>query len=536
MHSYYALWSGQVKNFTKRFLNNCAGNTGTLFAVAAVPMLLAAGSAVDYMRKNDAREALVAIVDGAVLAGAQALVDNDGNKSKAEKVATDYFNAATSAEHYPWNLKINFKARADGLAMEGKGTATLDTSVMNLVGVKDMTLYPLGATDGSSAEIGGGGGTTNLEVVLMLDTTGSMCADGSGPCSTGTKISAMKTAAKDLIDKIIWEDQSIYTARIAIVPFSTRVRVGPDGGGGAAMQELTNMPQTWSGYINDCTTGTGGGNSGSESGATWVCSGAVTYPVTNWKIKPCVSDRHSYTPEDFIYTDAKPSDDDWFNAHEGSRMPVAEGSSDGAPTTGLGHSASDPMTHWNYDETGTCYDVHENNEVMGLTNNKEALKQKVDSLVAYGSTSGVLGTNFAWVMLQPSFGTMFGADVAPASYDGVAAPGSTSPPTVRKIAILMTDGAYNTFRAWKDQDRSMLADAAVSMCGNMKDKGVEVYTVGYDLDDLSAVDKTYAEDTLEACGSSVDHFYNSLNATKLQEDFQKIANSLGGESSIRLIK
>ncbi len=71
-----------------------------------------------------------------------------------------------------------------------------------------------------------------------------MCNDGNGPCTSGTKISALKDAAKKLVDTVVWDDQSKYTSRIAIVPFSTRVRVGPDGGGASAMAAMTGLPAT----------------------------------------------------------------------------------------------------------------------------------------------------------------------------------------------------------------------------------------------------------------------------------------------------
>ena len=56
-------------------------------------------------------------------------------------------------------------------------------------------------------------GGTNVETSLMLDVTGSMCQ----PC---TKIDAVKSAAKDLIDIVVWADQSKYYSRVALAPFA----------------------------------------------------------------------------------------------------------------------------------------------------------------------------------------------------------------------------------------------------------------------------------------------------------------------------
>ena len=47
------------------------------------------------------------------------------------------------------------------------------------------------------------------------------------PC---TKIDAVKDAAKDLIDIVVWPDQSNYYSRVALAPFAEAVNVGNDAG------------------------------------------------------------------------------------------------------------------------------------------------------------------------------------------------------------------------------------------------------------------------------------------------------------------
>ncbi len=51
---------------------------------------------------------------------------------------------------------------------------------------------------------------------MMLDVTGSMA---------GQKLQDLKDAAKDLIDIVVWEDQSKFTSKVALVPFSEDVRL-----------------------------------------------------------------------------------------------------------------------------------------------------------------------------------------------------------------------------------------------------------------------------------------------------------------------
>jgi uncharacterized protein YegL len=51
----------------------------------------------------------------------------------------------------------------------------------------------------------------------MLDTTGSMA---------GNKMVALKQAAIDLVNIIVWQDQSEFTSRLAVVPFAPYVNPG----------------------------------------------------------------------------------------------------------------------------------------------------------------------------------------------------------------------------------------------------------------------------------------------------------------------
>ena len=71
----------------------------------------------------------------------------------------------------------------------------------------------------------------------------------------------------------------------------------------------------------------------------------------------------------------------------------------------------------------------------------------------------------------------------------------------------------------------------------MKAKGIEIYTVGYDLNTLPVADQASATSTLQACGSDLTHFYQSFNASQLQSDFKTIASQIAGiGDGIRLTK
>ncbi len=98
------------------------------------------------------------------------------------------------------------------------GDAALHKSCCDVVGIDEIQVFASSESDAVEADYTAGNPGGDLEIALMLDVTGSMCNDGNGPCTSGTKISALKDAAKKLVDTVVWDDQSKYTSRIAIVP------------------------------------------------------------------------------------------------------------------------------------------------------------------------------------------------------------------------------------------------------------------------------------------------------------------------------
>jgi hypothetical protein len=104
---------------------------------------------------------------------------------------------------------------------------------------------------------------------------------------------------------------------------------------------------------------------------------------------------------------------------------------------------------------------------------------------------------------------------------------------LRKVAILMSDGVFNTRRGWDNQDQQDASDDAKAVCTAMKAKGIEIYTVGFALDPLPSSERTMAEDTLKSCGSSLEHFYNTLDPAELQNAFRDIAVQLSSVSLTR---
>jgi Flp pilus assembly protein TadG len=515
----------------RRFVVSSRGNITQMMALAIVPLITAAGAATDYSRAMAARTELYAALDTAVLAGTEYLLESDGDETEALQIAEKVFNANMSDRFQFDKKNIEFKLNSKSNGIAASGEASIKTSLMAAVGISSFEILSPAVAEAAAAEAIKG--SDRAEVSLMLDVTGSMCNDGSGPCTSGTKITALKTAAANLVDKLFQVDSSGTSdqMRVALVPFSTRVRVGPDGGGASIMNDLTNLQPTWSGHYNMCTAGTGSG--ASETSGNWTCTSTEVQQVSNWKIMPCVTERY-YDASGFDLTDRAPGSDAWMNAHDGSRAPLGFDSSNGALTSGTGSSAADPTVMWNYEPNGSCADVANANQIVPLSKDKTLLKGRINGLEAYGSTGGVLGTAFSWYMLSPNW-DLWGSNSKPGSYADVAATNSSGAPKLRKIAVLMTDGGYNTSRGWKDQPLGPINTAAKDMCAAMKQKGIEIYTVGFDLDSLTADEASNAESTLQSCASDPAHYFLATNSNQLVSAFDIIATQIASVTT-RLTK
>lgn len=155
--------------------------------------------------------------------------------------------------------------------------------------------------------------------------------------------------------------------------------------------------------------------------------------------------------------------------------------------------------------------------VVPLTADAATVETAIAGLGTGGTTAGHLGTLWAEALLSPDW-----ADVFPSGRAGRAYAATAN----RKIAILMTDGLYNTFDGVSRGSAAATAsaDAALAACGAMKAKGVTVYTIGFDLGTQAA-----AKTLLTACASTVDGkaaFYDAEDAAALTAAFADITASI----------
>ncbi len=202
------LLNSRVQHFT-------AARSGTIAIIFAflVPIFFGAvGGAIDFARWYQARSQLQAAMDAAVLAAGRQLQLGGGSESNVISVGKTYLRENLRMELE--ELDVQF-AIEHGNTVVARSTSSLRTNFLAVIGIPRLEMPLLArahaAVDGKSG--------THFEVAVMLDTTGSMA---------GQKREDLKAATRDLVNILVWEDQSEYTSRVALVPFSAHVNVGRD--------------------------------------------------------------------------------------------------------------------------------------------------------------------------------------------------------------------------------------------------------------------------------------------------------------------
>jgi Putative Flp pilus-assembly TadE/G-like len=136
----------------QKFIRNQLGNTTLIFSLAAIPMLGAAGVAVDSFRAGDVRSQLDAALDGAVIAGAAA---SSNYVAEAEKFFDLNFDSRDLI-----SVERSFTFR-DNVIVTGTATAKFTPSFSSVLG------YDIMSVD-DEAEAEGMTGASNVGKLCIL--------------------------------------------------------------------------------------------------------------------------------------------------------------------------------------------------------------------------------------------------------------------------------------------------------------------------------------------------------------------------------
>jgi Flp pilus assembly protein TadG len=497
------------------FARDQHGGTAIIFGLTMFPVVFFVGVAVDFSKALTVRSQSQVALDAAALAAGRAFMTStastDTEKFAAAKTAAENYWAAAKPKSVMQAYKANGAADSGLTFIEPTG-GTTEFTVKATTWIKTPFLsaaeafkkkqapgtdpsVPVGCQDSgwrcmkvvstAGAIVATSGSNTgySIETSLMLDVTGSMGPD----YGDGKKMDDMKLAAKDLVDILVWngQDSSSTTSKIALIPFSESVNLGD------LAEEVTGLS-----------------NTGSYTSSTRVCSGSGRNRSCWWEtstntgtLRPCAMERLGPNQ----YTDEPPSaTNGWMGSHGATNAPSGYSYSGG-----IGGSSA------NYNASGTCDSGSPDTAaaMVPLSNDKDKLKTTIEALAPTGGTGGHLGTAWAWYALSPNWNGIWPSTGQAAAYNSAS---------TKKIAVLMTDGDYNTDYT-PDITSGTQSD---TLCTNMKAKGITVYTVGFQV-------SSSAQTRLQNCATSTAHYYNATSGDALKQAFRDIALKV---ASLRISK
>lgn len=588
------------------------GNVAMLWALMATVLVGTVGISVDFTRAQMIRVQMQNAADGAALAAAR---DYGATLAQRTTVSRAYFDAE-AGDYGGAAAQFSLTPLPDG-TYRVQASAPMSMSLASVISNNPWTI----AVSSDAVQSG-----VNLEVALVLDTTGSM---------SGQKIIDLRSAATNLVNTVVRAQQSPFYSKVALASFS----VGVDAGGSATQirgsvtpghsitaadwrsgsaraitaavrgtgsnRTTVTITSALHGLSNGDTvyiTGVGGitqlnntkwtvsnatvatyqvtgvsgtstfttGGSGQRC-ATTACeivvtsnshglaNGAYAYITgvngmtqinsatnTAWLVSNVTANTYAlsgtngpgggfsnYTSGGTSYCTVYGCQYERFTSQTGATRVFGVTTCVSERTGGNAFTDAAPSASpfgMNY-SVGSDNPCASPNPIMPLTTDTNALNTRISSLTAAGSTAGHIGFAWGWYLLSPNFSYLWSAPNQPASYGA---------PSTMKIAVLMTDGAFNT--SYCNGVISQTAGSgsgstsnhincnsangdsptqALAVCNAMKAQGITVYTVGFDLQgDQNAIS------LLTNCATNAQHFYDAATGADLNAAFQDIANQI----------
>ena len=395
------MWSAlfRVGSAFRRLLSANSGNVALTFAIAAVPLVGMVGVAVDFSRANYVKAKMQTALDAATLMLSKEAA-KDTNKQLQDQ-ASEYFLANFDPPGAS-NIKIDANySNNNGAVLIVDASADIPTTIASILGVKKLSINA-----SSSVKWG----NTRLRVALVLDNTGSMAANG--------KMTALKTATKNLLNQLSSAAQTNGDVYVSIIPFNKDLNV-----------DSMNKGKNW---------------------VDW----------TDWDLK-------NGTCKDTTYTDVvsctaagskwNPNNHNTWNGCVADRGDPTGPNANNYDTNVVKPNKKDLATQFPAEQLTSCPQA-----VMPLSYDWPSMNTLVDAMISDGNTNQAIGLAAGWMSLV-------GGGPFPKP------PNKNKNYQYSEIIILLTDG-LNTENRWYTSQSSI--DARQQMtCDNIKAGNITLYTI-----------------------------------------------------------
>ena len=541
----------KLKGATRAFVFDRKGAVAPLLAVSLVPILLGAGVAMDIARLTASRASLQDAVDAANLA----LARLPASTSPADlKTKAEAWIRANLDDGNVQNLVVATPTRTIG-QIQLDVTGSVSTSFSGLLGVTTM-----GVEGHSTVKFG----TSEIELALVLDNTGSMNSDG--------KLAALKNAANTLVNTLEESAQASgnpNALKIGVVPFSMTVNVGsqyqsaswitgsmPAAYGTDAdavddthpnrFQLLQKLNRSWSGCVESRPMPYDITDTGASSGTPatmfvpffapdepdkgyYKFGSNIYYHYSNTSGQ--ITWNNDYLDDD--YTSDNTSSNNLNKSNVGSQDYLKRQTQVSKYGKGSMRTGNNPVWGDSVGPNSGC----QIKPLLRLTTNMGTVRSKLGEMIATGDTEIPLGLMWGWHLLSPnspfSDGSAYGATgklkIIVLVTDGDNTYGSSnninlSNYTAYGYAASKRISSAGTAAATADALDSRLA----ALCNNLHAKNpdgtdkIYVYTVPIGVSDGPT------KSALQSCASKPDYFIDVAGASGIEDAFKDIAGKIAG--------
>lgn len=484
-----------------------------LIAVMSMAMIGAMGAAIDMGRAQMVQARISSALDAAGLAaGANVSTTADLNAE-----VNKYFYA-----NFPQNYmgaeitSVTATPNSDNTVITLSAEGTVGTSLMRVLGIDTVNV-------GADSEIT----RTNrgMEVVMVLDITGSMWS--------GNNHLNLRTASTDLVNVLFGDRQTVDNLWVGIVPYVTAVNVGSQSQAQnwLTTYDLTRYPANypaaavkWKGCVEERASPADTTDDPPVAGSS-AAALATRFPMFFWEDTPAYSSA---------------GDNNWI---QGGNVvlhdPIGYGDNDSASSNNGGKGPN----------------ISCGESVLAMTSNKQTILNKINALVPYrkGGTASSSGVAWGWRMLSPKWRGLWDHELV----DGqVALPLDYRTPLMDKVMIIETDGINEFFRSatngttpytdytayrrlnttanggrpdFNTTSRAtgvtIVNNKTAAMCTAMKQQGILIYTVTFNLGNTTAANN--ARTLFRNCASRPEYYFDAGNtADGLRDAFRRIGDSL----------
>lgn len=382
--------SAHVSRKITDFRSDESGSIVVFALFIFVFMIMVGGIAVDVVRFEMRRVALQQTLDRAVLAASSM----QQKTRTPQEITTEWFQVAGLGDE----LTVDYAPpTVTGMSNANKRSASATAKVRSYNHF--MTWFDIpyleAPVTAAAAE-----GIAKVEVVLVLDITGSM----SSPASAGdtkSKIEALREAADNFVTIVKGAD-SKNGVSIGVVPYASQVNIP------ASLRQEFNVTRlsSWNFVANQGVPNINCIEIPQSTYTSTALSTTLAMPMA------AVADMSTTVPTGSDYL--KPAD-----------YP---------PSVNFGPRICTTKN----DDPGTAENESEYNQVLLPTKDANAVKARIAQLTAAGNTSIALGMRWGTAIIDETATNYYTITDS----DGKVRPFQNDDETVRKIIVLMTDGDH----------------------------------------------------------------------------------------------